>query len=64
MSLHRGSWLGYIMGNIFHGNDLLFLITVKGTQNTVHPLHLLSTLSMQVLVQADLFFVASVVYTN
>ena len=37
MSLHRGSWLDYIMGNVFHGNGLLFLITVKSTQNTVHP---------------------------
>ena len=45
MSLHRGSWLGYIMGNVFYGNGLLFLITVKGTQSTVHPWHLLSTLS-------------------
>jgi len=45
MSLLRGSWLGYIMGNVFHGNGLLFLITVKGTQSTVHPSHLLSTLS-------------------
>ena len=37
MSLYRGSWLDYIMGNVFHGNGLLFLITVKSTQNTVHP---------------------------
>ena len=37
MSLHRGSWLDYIMGNVFHGNGLLFLITLKSTQNTVHP---------------------------
>ena len=37
MSLYRGSWLDYIMGYVFHGNGLLFLITVKSTQNTVHP---------------------------
>ena len=25
------------MGSVFHGNGLLFLITLKSTQNTVHP---------------------------
>ena len=64
MSLHRGSWLDYIMGNVFHGNGLLFVITVKGTQSTVHPSHLLSTLSMYAGVSSSRFFFHGLSYWN
>ena len=65
MSLHRGSWLGYIMGNyVVHGNGLLFLITVKGTQSTAHSSHLLSTLSTYAVVSSSWFVFHGLSYWN